>query len=51
MFPDKESKNILADAIRITAVTRICRYRSLISIDNRAPTNPPIKEPADSRPA
>ena len=31
--------------------TKICKYRSLISKDNLAPTSPPIKEPIAKNPA
>ena len=46
-----ESKKSFAAAIKIITVTKICKYRSLISRDNRAPTNPPKKEPIAKNPA
>ena len=48
---DIESKKSFAAAIKITAETKICKYRSLISKDNLAPTSPPIKEPIAKNPA
>jgi len=45
-----ESKKSFAAAIKITTDTKIFKYRSLISKDNLAPTNPPTKEPIAKNP-
>ena len=51
MFSVAESKNSFIAAAIIITETKICKERSLISMESLAPTNPPIKEPAAKSPA